>query len=229
MDQHGLFHEVTTPKHRDTRKEIGRRAKRMAKDLWNRITDICKQKRAAENPHEADLVQRWEKLGADRMRLEELKVLSETFQISRGGRIFPRYASQESRNRFYQKGPRSKPEITHAVQILDRYLEEECSMRPNRRLECLGNILRATRKPLHPHEEVSEQVRWRLRDAETKTRWMRWIIMRPQESATSSMTTGRRRFGSVRTFFTHQSLRRSNRRPKTQWRNCFLSIRSRLR
>jgi hypothetical protein len=168
LDQHGLFHEVTTPKEGDIRKEIGRRAKRMAKDLWNRITDIRKGKRPAANPHEADLAQRWEQLSADRMLLEELKVLSETFQINRGGRIIPRYASQESRKRSH-KGPRSAREKSHAVQILDRYLKQECAMRPNRRLECLGDILRSAMNLQDSREDVSEQVRWRLRDAETKT------------------------------------------------------------
>ena len=100
LDQHGLFCEVATPKQGETGKEIGRRAKRMAKDLWNRITDIRKGKRPPADPHEADLAQRWEQLSADRMRLEELKVLSETFQINRGGRIFPRYASQKNRTRI---------------------------------------------------------------------------------------------------------------------------------
>mgnify|MGYP001286657591 CR=1 FL=1 len=168
LDQHGLFHEVTTPKEGDIRKEIGRRAKRMAKDLWNRITDIRKGKRPPADPHEEDLAQRWEQLSADRMRLEELKVLSETFQVNRGGRIFPRYASQESRKRSH-KGPRSAPEKSHAAQILDRYLKQECAMHPNRRLECLGDILRSAMNLQGSREEVSEQVRWRLRDAETKT------------------------------------------------------------
>lgn len=168
LDQYGLFHKITTPKQGDTGKNIGRRAERMAKVFWNRITNIRKGERQPEDPHEADLAQRWEQLSADRTRLEELKVLSETFQLNRGGRIFPRYASQESRKRSH-KGPRSKPEVTHTVQILDRYLEEKCSMRPNRRLECLGDIFRSAMNLPYSREEVSEQLRWRLRDAETKT------------------------------------------------------------
>lgn len=42
-------------------------------------------------------------------------------------------------------------------------------MRPNRRMECLGDILRSAMQSPHSREDVSEQVRWRLRDAETKT------------------------------------------------------------
>lgn len=168
LNQHGLFHEVITPKPGDTIKEVWRRAKRMAKAFLRRITNIHNGNELPADSQEADLAERWEQLGKDRMRLEELKVMSETFQINRGGRIIPRYASQESRKRSH-KGPRPDPEVTHAVQILDRYLEEECSMRPNRRLECLGDILRSVMKPQHSREEVSEQVRWRLRDAKTKT------------------------------------------------------------
>lgn len=168
LDQHGLFYEVTTPKQGETGKNIGRRANRMAKVLWRRITNIRNRKESPANSQEADLAERWEQLGVDRMRLESLKVMSETFQINRGGRIIARYARQESRNAS-TRGPRPEPEVTHALQILDRYLEEECSMRPNRRLECLGGILRSAMKSPHSREEVSEQIRWRLRDAETKT------------------------------------------------------------
>ena len=67
------------------------------------------------------------------------------------------------------RGPRSEPEITHALQILDRYLREECLMRTNRRIECLGDILKSAMKLQESREDVSEQARWRLRDAETKT------------------------------------------------------------
>ena len=42
-------------------------------------------------------------------------------------------------------------------------------MRPNRRMECLGDILRSAMNLQDSREEVSEQVRWRLRDAERKT------------------------------------------------------------
>ena len=41
-------------------------------------------------------------------------------------------------------------------------------MRSNRRLECLGDIFRSAMNLPHSREDVSEQVRWRLRDAETK-------------------------------------------------------------
>jgi len=168
LDQHGLFHEVITPKQGDTGKEILRRAQRMAKALWMRITNIRNGKELPADLHEAALAQRWEQLGKDRMSFEKLKVMSETFQINRGGRIIPRYTSQKSRTGSPQ-GPRSEPEITHALQILDRYLEEECLMRTNSRMECLGNILRSAMNLQDSREEVSEQVRWRLRDAETKT------------------------------------------------------------
>ncbi len=168
LDQHGLFHEVTAPTKKDTGKKIWRRAKRRAKELWRRITNIRNGQLPPANPHEAALAQRWDQLGKDRMSLEKLKVMSETFQINRGGRIIPRYTSQKSRTDSPQ-GPRSKPEITHALQILNRYLEEECLMRPNRRMECLGDILRSAMNLQDSREEVSEQVRWRLRDAKTKT------------------------------------------------------------
>ncbi len=168
LDQHGLFHEVLTPKEGDTSKKIWRRAQRMAKTLWKRIMNIRNGKLPPENPHEAALAQRWEQLSKDWISLEKLKVMSETFQLNRGGRIIPRYTSPKSRTGSPQ-GPRSKPEITHALQILYRYLEEECSMRPNRRMECLGDILRSAMESPHSREDVSEQVRWRLRDAETKT------------------------------------------------------------
>lgn len=168
LDQHGLFHEVLTPKQGDTRKEIRRKAQRMVKALWRRITNICNGKELPVDLHEAALAQRWEQLGKDRMRLEKLKVMSEDFQINRGGRIIPRYARQESRNGS-PRGPRSEPEITHALQILDRYLREECLMRTNRRMECLGDIRKSAMNLQESREEVSEQVRWRLRDAETKT------------------------------------------------------------
>jgi hypothetical protein len=36
-------------------------------------------------------------------------------------------------------------------------------------MECLGDILRSAMKLPHSPEEVSEQIRWRLRDVETKT------------------------------------------------------------
>lgn len=168
LDQHGLFHEVLTPKQGDKGKEIRRRAQRMVKALWRRITNIRNGKELPVDLHEAALAQRWEQLGADQMRLEELKVISETFQINRGGRIIPRYVRQESRNGS-PRGPRSEPEITHALQILDRYLREECLMRANRRMECLGDIQKMAMNLQDSREDVSEQVRWRLRDAETKT------------------------------------------------------------
>ena len=168
LDQHGLFHEVITPKGKVIGKEIKRRAKRTAKALCKRITNIRKGKRPPVDSHEADLAERWEQLGTDRMRLEELKILSETFQINRGGRIIPRYASQESRKRS-PKGPRPNPEITHEVQILDRYLREECSMRTNHRMECLGDILRLATNLQDLPESVIERVWSRLKDAETKT------------------------------------------------------------
>ena len=168
LDQHGLFHEVLTPKHGDPSKEIRRRAQRMEKALWRRITNIRNGKELPVDLHEAALAQRWEQLGKDRMRLEKLKVVSEDFQINRGGRIIPRYARQESRNGS-PRGPRSEPEITHALQILDRYLREECLMRTNRRMECLGDIRKSAMNLQESREDVSEQIRWRLRDAEAKT------------------------------------------------------------
>ncbi len=168
LDQHGLFCEVVTPKSGDTSKEIGRRATRVAKNLWKRISDIRKGKRPPADPHEAALAQRWEQLGKDRMNLEKLKVMSAVFQVNRGGRIIPRYAPQESRNGS-PRGPRSEPEITHALQILDRYLREECLMPTNRRMECLGDIRKSAMNLQESREDVNEQVRWRLRDAETKT------------------------------------------------------------
>ena len=168
LDQHGLFHEGMTPTPEDTSKEIWRRAKRMAKALWRRITNIRKGKERPADSHEADLAVRWEQLGASQMRLEEQKVLSEIYQINRGGRIIPRYASLESRT-VPPQGRRSEPEITHALQILDRFLREECSMGTNCRMECLGDILRsATNLPDFP-ESVIERVRSRLSDAETKS------------------------------------------------------------
>jgi hypothetical protein len=168
LDQHGLFHEVLTPKEGDTGKEIWRREQRMVKTLWKRIMNIRNGKLPPENPHEATLAQRWEQLGKDRMSLEKLKVMSETFQINRAGRIIPRYVRQEGR-KSSPRGPRSEPEITHALQIQDRYLREECLMGTNRRIECLGDILKSAMNLEDEREEVSEQVRWRLRDAETKT------------------------------------------------------------
>jgi hypothetical protein len=166
LDQHGLFHEVLTPKEGDKGKEIWRRAKRMAKALCRRITNIRNGQLPSENLHEAALAQRWDQLGKDRMNLEKLKVMSETFQINRGGRIIPRYASLKRRTGTPQ-GPRSEPEITHALQILDRYLKEECSMRPRSRMECLGDILRSAMDLRDLPESVIERVRWRLRDAKT--------------------------------------------------------------
>lgn len=168
LDQHGLFHEVTTPKEGDIRKEIGRRAKRVAKVLWRRITNIRTGKQPPANPYEVALAQQWEQVGKDRMSLESMKVMSETFQINRGGRIIPRYARQESRNAS-PRGPRPEPEVTHMLQILDRYLREEFSMRTNPRMECLGDIRKSAMNLGDAREEVSEQVRWRLRDSETKT------------------------------------------------------------
>ena len=140
----------------------------MAKALWKRIISIRNGTELPTDSQEADLAERWEQLGKDRMRLEELKVLSETFQINRGGRIIPRYTSQESQKGSPQ-GPRSEPEITHALQIVDRYLEEECSMRFNRRMECLGDILRSVMSLQDLPESVNERVRSRLKDAEKKT------------------------------------------------------------
>lgn len=168
LDQHGLFNEVTTPRNGDMGKYIWRRAMRSAKALWRRIINIRVGKLSPTNPQEAALAQRWEQLSTDRMNLEKLKVMSEDFQINRGGRIIPRYARQESRNSS-PRGPRSEPEITHALQILDRYLREECLMRTNRRMECLGDIRKSAMNLRESREDVSEQVRWRLRDAETKT------------------------------------------------------------
>jgi len=140
----------------------------MAKALCRRITNIRNGQLPSENLHEAASAQRWDQLGKDRMNLEKLTVMSETFQINRGGRIISRFVSRKSRKGSPQ-GPRSEPEITHALQILNRYLEEECLMRPNRRMECLGDILRSAMNLQDSHEEVREQVRWRLRDAERKT------------------------------------------------------------
>ena len=168
LDEHGLFHEVITPKQGDKGKEIGRRAKRMVKALWRRITNIRNGQELPADLHEAALAQRWEQLGKDRMSLEKLKVMSENFQINREGRIIPRNVSRKSRKGSPQ-GPRSAPEKTHALQILDRYLREECLMRTNDRMECLGDILKSAMNLVDAREEVSEQVRWRLRDAETRT------------------------------------------------------------
>lgn len=168
LDQHGLFHKVTAPMPGDNRKEIGRRAKRTAKALWRRIINIRNGNEVPIDSQEADLAQRWAQLGEDRMRLEMLKVMSEDFQINRGGRIIPRYARGKSRNGSL-RGPRLEPEVTHALQILDRYLCEECLMGTNRRMECLGDIRKSAMNLEDAREDVSEQVRWRLRDAETKT------------------------------------------------------------
>lgn len=168
LDQHGLFDEVTTPRNGDASKDIWRRAKRSAKALWRRITNIRSGKLSPAYPQEAALAQRWEELSTDRMNLEKLKVMSEDFQINRGGRFISRYARQESR-KSSPRGPRSQPEITHALQILDRYLREECLMRTNRRLECLGDIRKSAMNLQESREDVSEQIRWRLRDAEAKT------------------------------------------------------------
>ena len=168
LDQHGLFCEIVTPKPGDKSKDIRRRAKRMVKTLWKRISSIRSGKELPTDSQEADLAERWEQLGADQMRLEELKVVSETFQINRGGRIIPRYASEESQ-KCSHKGPRSEPEVTHAVQILDRYLRKECSMRTNRRMECLGDILQLAMNLQDLPESVIERVRSRLKDAEKKT------------------------------------------------------------
>ena len=168
LDHHGLLHEVITPKPKDTSKEITRRAKRMAKTLWRRITNIRKGKEPPGDSREANLAERWEQLGAHQMRLEELKVLSETFQINRGGRIIPRYATPGSR-KVHPQGRRSEPEITHALQILDRYLHEECSMRTNHRMECLRDILRSATNLRDSPESVIERVRSRLNDAETRS------------------------------------------------------------
>ena len=168
LDNHGLFHEVITPRKGDTDKEILRRAKRTAKELGRRIANIRNGKNLPANSKEAELAKRWPQIGAHQMHLEELQVSSETFQRNRGGRIIPRYGRQTSRN-VSPRGPRSEPEITHALQILDRYLEEECALRFNHRIECLGDILRSAMNLQYPREEVSEQVRWRLRDAKNKT------------------------------------------------------------
>lgn len=140
----------------------------MAKALCRRITNIRNGQLPSENLHEAAFAQRWDQLGKDRMNLERLKVMRETFQINRGGRIIPRFVSRKSRKGSPQ-GPRSEPEITHALQILNRYLEEECLMRTHWRMECLGDILRSAMNLQDSREEVREQVRWRLRDAKTKT------------------------------------------------------------
>lgn len=168
LDQHGLFHEVLTPTPGELSKDIWRRAKRMAKALWRRITNIRKGKESPANSHEADLAKRWEQLGAHWMRLEEQKVLSAVYQINRGGRIIARYASLESRTGSSQ-GRRSDPEVNHALQVLDRYLREECLMGTNRRMESLGAILRSAMNWKDSPEAVIERVRSRLREAETKT------------------------------------------------------------
>lgn len=168
LDQHGLFCEVVTPKPGDKSKEIRRRAKRTAKALWRRISSIRNGKELPTDSQEVDLAERWEQLGKDRMHLEELKVLSETFQINRGGRVIPRYTSWKNRKDSPQ-GPRSESEITHALQILDRYLEEECSMRTNQRMERLGDILRSAMNLQDFPESVVERVRSRLKEARKKT------------------------------------------------------------
>ena len=192
LDRHGLFHEVITPKLKESRKEIGQRAKRSAAELRRRITKIRNGKELPANSQEADLAERWEQPGKDRMRLEELRVLSETFQINRGGRITSRYASRKSRKSSPQ-GRRSDPEITHALQILDRYLGEKYpqpirhprrrvrarshssslrkkgSMTTNRRRECLGDVLRLAMNEPDPRQLVLDRVRSRLKDAEKKT------------------------------------------------------------
>ncbi len=139
----------------------------MAKALGKRIINIRNGKESPANSQEAELAERWEQLGTDRMRFEELKVMSETFQINRGGRIIPRYASQESRKRS-TKGPRPSPEITHAILILDRYLREECSMRTNRRMQCLGDIIQLAMNWQDSPDSVVERVRSRLKEARKK-------------------------------------------------------------
>ena len=168
LDQHGLFCEVVTPKPGDKSKDIRRRAKRMVKMLWKRISSIRNGKELPTDSQEADLAERWEQLGADQMRLEELKVVSETFQINRGGRIIPRYTSRKNRKNSPQ-GPRSEPEITHALQILDRYLEEEYLMRTNQRMERLGGILQSAMNWQDSPDSVVERVRSRLKEARKKT------------------------------------------------------------
>jgi len=167
LDNHGLFHEVTTPKKGDTGKEIRRRAKRRAKELRKQIVNIRNGKNLAATPEETELAKQWPEIGAHQMELEKLKVLSETFQIKRGGRIIARLTRQENRNASL-RGRRSEPEVTHALQILDRFLGEECSLPIMHRIECLGDILRKAMNLQQSREEVSEQVRWRLRDAKNK-------------------------------------------------------------
>ena len=192
LERLGLFHEVISPTPKELIKEIERRAKRMAAELRRRIINICNGKESPANSQEADLAERWEQLGTDRMRLEALKVLSETYQINRGGRITSRYASGKGRTGSPQ-GPRSQPEITHALQILDRYLEEKypkrthpprrrararsqrrslrkkCSMSTNRRRECLGDVLRSAMNLRDSRQLVIDRVRSRLKAADKKT------------------------------------------------------------
>jgi len=140
----------------------------MAKTLDKRIRDIRRGKQVPESAQETNLAERWEQLGSHQMHLEELKVRSETFQINRGGRIIPRYASVESRENT-PEGRRAEPEITHALQILDRYLRDECTMSTNRRMECLGDIMRAALGLQDAPEFVTERVRVRLYEAQKKT------------------------------------------------------------
>ena len=192
LDRHGLFHEVITPTPGEPSKEIERRAKRRAAELRRRIINIRNGKESPANSPEADLAERWEQLGKELMRLEELKVLSETYQINRGGRITSRYASVKGRTGSPQ-GPRSQPEITHALQILDRYLGEKyskhtrrprrraraishrsrvrkkCSMSTNRRRECLGDVLRSAMNLRDSRQLVIDRVRSRLKAADKKT------------------------------------------------------------
>lgn len=153
------------------------------------LAKIRKGKERPANSQEADLAERGEQADEDRMRLEVLKVLSETFQINRGGRITSRHASRKSR-KSSPRGRWSNLEITHVVQILDRYLGEKYpkpirsprrralarnhssslrkkgSMSTNRRRECLGDILRLAMNEPDPRQLVLDRVRSRLKDAE---------------------------------------------------------------
>jgi hypothetical protein len=144
LDGLGLFHEVTTPESGELTKDIKRRAKREAKRLGE------------------------QGVGQDHINLEKQKILSETYQTNRQGRFITRRSQPENRETNAQ-GRRSEPEVTRAVQILDRYLREACSMRTARRMNCLGDILQLAMELRDLPESVIERVRSRLKEAQKNT------------------------------------------------------------
>ncbi len=92
-----------------------------------------------------------------------LQVEANQYQTRRGDRIIPRFPTPQDRQRG-SSGRRPEIEVTHFLQILDRYLDEQEEMNVTSRLRCLAGLLCRIHGRLRPSKRELRKTMDRIRD-----------------------------------------------------------------